>query len=96
MMEYEPLYSSLPSDETPVLTTKDELRAEIAKHTAEFLANGGEITVLPYDWKAELEDRAASRVMYAFDGYASSYQSEDNAYGLDDDDIVEDFEEPYG
>jgi len=39
------------------LKTKNEQRAEIAKHTEEFLANGGEITVLPYDPTAEIMAR---------------------------------------
>ena len=90
------LYNNLPSIDEPVMQTKQELREEIARHTEEFLARGGEITYLPYDWSAEMVDRAASRVMYALDGYTSGFQSEDNPYGLDDDDIVEDFEEPYG
>ena len=37
--------------------TKREMSAEIAKHTEEYLANGGTITYLPYDWKAEMVGR---------------------------------------
>lgn len=37
--------------------TKAQQRAEIARLTEEFLANGGEITYLPYDETAEREAR---------------------------------------
>ncbi len=74
---------------------KDVMRAEIAQLTEEFLAGGGEIQQIPYDWAAELTDRAASRVMYGIEGETSGFVSEDNPYGLDDDDIVTDFDSPY-
>lgn len=94
-MEHEPLYYNLPSIDEPVLVTKQELREEIARHTEEFLARGGEITYLPYNWSAELEDRAASRVMYANEfGTDSRTEEEANSWGADD--IVEVFDEPYG
>lgn len=37
--------------------TKDELRQEIARHTEEFLARGGKIQKIPYNWAAEMEAR---------------------------------------
>ena len=37
--------------------TKAQWREKLAADTATFLANGGEIEYLPYDYKAEIADR---------------------------------------
>ena len=64
---------------------KDKQRELIAQHTAEFLAKGGEITVLPYDPTAEREARV---------GYWNQLGSESMSQeGSDDDD---EFLSPYG
>lgn len=88
------MYYNLPSIDEPVMQTKQELREEIARHTEEFLARGGEITYLPYDWSAELVDRAASRVMYASE-FGTDSRTDEEANSWSADDIVEDFDEPY-
>ena len=63
---------------------KDKQRALIAEHTAEFLANGGEITYLDYDPTAEIEARVGR--------WTNGMGSE----SIIPEDEGEDFFDPYG
>ena len=70
---------------------KQAQREEIARLTEEFLANGGEITYLPYDPTAEIVDRALNRQLLGFE------TSSDSGYDADEDVVeAEDFFDPYG
>jgi hypothetical protein len=64
---------------------KDKQRELIAQHTAEFLARGGEIEVLPYDPTAEREGRV---------GYWNQLGSE--SMSQEDSSDEEEFFTPYG
>lgn len=69
---------------------KQAQREEIARLTEEFLANGGEITYLPYDPTAEIVDRALNRQLLG-------YQLDDTGYDAEDDAVEgESLFDPYG
>jgi hypothetical protein len=69
---------------------KQAQREEIARLTEEFLARGGEITVLPYDPTAEIVDRALNRQLLGF-------EVDDTGFDADDEDVEgEDLFDPYG
>lgn len=75
---------------------KQALREEIARLTEEFLANGGEITYLPYDPSAEIADRAMGSNLHLVEGATRARIEGFNDTQLDDDDLAESFFEPYG
>ena len=75
---------------------KQAQREEIARLTDEYLARGGVITYLPYDPTAEIVDRAMNTRLLGFEGATRAYIEECNDTLLNDDDIAEDFFDPYG
>lgn len=83
----------------PAVTREDKvaMRDEIAQLTEEFLANGGEVTYLPYDYTAEIVDRALNSRLLGVDGPTAAVRTEGgNDTLLDDDDFSDSFFEPYG